>query len=287
MDGFFLIDKLEGWTSRDVVTKIFHKFHTRKVGHTGTLDPFATGLLIVSIGAGNKASHFLEGLDKEYIAELKLCSSTSTGDKNGDVLDTKEVPDLNEEHIKEVLDSFLGKQSQIPPKYSAVHVHGVKAYKLMYHGIEIKDSDIKPREIEIKNIEFISYENHILKFKALVSKGTYIRVLGEDIAKRLNTIGHLITLRRTKVGLFNVEDAVSIDDTSEDTLVSISDGLKHLPHIVATGKNEYKAVHGANIDINIAPNENRILIVDINNKAIAVYDKVDGRFVCTRGIYSK
>ena len=196
MNGFFLIDKKEGWTSRDVVTKISHIFHVKKVGHSGTLDPFATGLLVVSIGNATKTNICLDGLDKEYIATLKLGGRTLSGDKTNDILEEKPIKTPTKEKIEEVFKSMLGPQKQVPPMVSSVRYKGQKLYHLALQGIEVE----RPaRDINIYELELLYNTEDTITFRAKVSKGTYIRALGEEIAEKLGNLGYLISLRRTMV----------------------------------------------------------------------------------------
>ena len=205
MNGFFLIDKQEGWTSRDVVTKISHIFHERKTGHSGTLDPFATGLLVVSVGRATKTNICLDGLDKEYIATLKLGGRTMSGDKTNEIVETKPVITPSKDEVLRVFESLTGPQKQVPPMVSSVRYKGQKLYHLALQGIEV---DRPARDINIYSLELLELKDDEIVFKASVSKGTYIRVLGEEIANRLNNLGYLTALRRTKVGPFNIEDAI-------------------------------------------------------------------------------
>ena len=211
MDGVILINKGKGCTSHDVVNKVKHIFN-EKVGHTGTLDPNATGLLPLLIGKGTKLSYYLINHDKEYEVTLKLGMKTDTADEEGIVIEKQEVDRkvLQEENIKNVLNSFIGKQMQTPPIYSAIKINGKKLYEYARKNIEV---DIKPRQIEIYNIcmNKIEADENLIQFKVQCSKGTYIRSLCEDIAKRLGTIGYMKELNRTKVGIFKIEDSITIE----------------------------------------------------------------------------
>lgn len=285
MNGFFLIDKKENWTSRDVVTKLSHIFHIKKIGHAGTLDPFATGLLLVAVNQATKAINFIEDYDKEYIATIKLGNKTDTGDKTGKTILEKDIPSITIEDIKKVLDSFLGPQLQTPPKYSAVHVNGVKAYKLMYRNEEISEGAIKPKEINVKNIELLSFNHQDeITFKATVSKGTYLRVLGEDIAERLNTVGHLISLRRTKMGKLDVINAKDVLLVKEDDVIPISEILADEFTLKVDDEMAIKIKNGVSCNKINAPS-NRILFIDKNNNALAIYERIDNRYICKRGLW--
>ena len=211
-----MINKSKGWTSHDIVNKIKHIFNV-KVGHTGTLDPNATGLLPILLGQGTKLSSYLINHDKEYSVLLKLGIKTDTADSEGNIL-SEEIVDnniLNKEKVENVLKQFLGKQEQIPPMYSAIKVNGKKLYEYARKNINIK---VKPRKIEIYEIDLknISTENREIEFKVKCSKGTYIRSLCENIAEKLGTIGYMKELNRTVVGEFNIDDSISVDDLEKN-----------------------------------------------------------------------
>ena len=216
MDGIILINKKKGCTSHGVVNKVKHIFN-EKVGHTGTLDPNATGLLPILIGKGTKLSYYLINHDKEYKVTLKLGERTDTADSEGKVIEKQDVnvEMLSEEIISKTLNSFIGKQEQIPPMYSAIKVNGKKLYEYARKNIEV---DLKPREIEIYDIKLneIEREEKLICFTVHCSKGTYIRSLCEDIAKSLGTIGYMKGLNRTKVGIFDIKDSISIEELEDN-----------------------------------------------------------------------
>lgn len=212
MNEIILVDKPSGWTSFDVVAKIRGKFRAEnpgqkiKVGHAGTLDPFATGLLIVLVGDATKQQDKFMKLDKEYEATLKLGYTSTTGDPEGTV---EKIPNTkyqipNGDQVKEILSLFSGVIEQTPPKYSAIKINGQRAYKLARAGREVK---IEPRKITINELSIISYQFPILKIRVGCSSGTYIRTLAEDIGKKLGCGAYLTELRRTKVGKYSIEDA--------------------------------------------------------------------------------
>ena len=197
-----------GWTSFDVVKKIKNILNV-KVGHAGTLDPFAEGVLIVGTGSDTKLLGNIATNNKSYIATLILGKSTDTLDSEGEVNNIKKIPNLSECDIKNTLEKFKGQTYQTPPMYSAKKVNGVRLYKLARKNISVYR---KPALINIFSIKFLSFDSPILKFSVSCSKGTYVRVLGSDIAKKLGTVGYLDRLIRTNVGKFNLDDSLKIEE---------------------------------------------------------------------------
>lgn len=206
-DGILLVDKNEGETSSDVVRKIKKTVNVRKVGHAGTLDPFATGLLIVLLGQGTKLSPYLMPGRKRYRATIRLGVETDTLDLTGQIIRSRPVPDLDPWEIKECTLEFIGEIEQIPPIYSAVNLNGKRAYKLARKGINI---ELKKRSVRIYSIEIISIELPYITMEIECSGGTYIRSLAADIGEKLNTCAHLKALRRLASGSFNVIDAIDL-----------------------------------------------------------------------------
>lgn len=224
ISGIFLLDKAKGASSNRVMQQVKHAFQAEKAGHTGALDPMATGLLPVCLGEATKFSHYLLDANKGYNATIKLGSQTDTGDTEGEVVVTADVPVLNEASIATVLSHFMGAQKQVPPMYSALKKDGKKLYELARAGETVE----RPaRDIHIYELSVLSYdaENTELHISVTCSKGTYIRVLGEDIAKALGTAGHLSALRRTKTGSFQLDDAMTFDSLSEIEDMTEKDGL--------------------------------------------------------------
>lgn len=208
MDKLLVVNKEKNLTSRDVVNNLTKIFNTKKIGHTGTLDPIATGVLVCLFGKYTKLVDLLTSLDKEYIAEIKLGIKTDTGDITGSIIENKKYNITKEEIIK-VFKKFPQKYEQTVPKYSAVKINGKKLYEYARNNIEI---ELPKREVSIFSLELIDYEKDIIKFKTHVSKGTYIRSLIEDICEKLGTIGTMNNLIRTKQGGFDIEDSFILDD---------------------------------------------------------------------------
>ena len=215
MQGILIINKQKGYTSQDVVSKVKKILNIKKAGHTGTLDPMATGVLPIMLGNYTKLSKYLIEHDKTYIAKLKLGEKSSTGDLEGEIIEKQDInPSLiSIEKITQVLNSFIGKQKQTPPKYSAIKINGKKLYEYAREGIDI---EIPEREIEIYDIKLISFKDYEIEFEVSSSKGTYIRTLCEDIAEKLETVGVMTSLIRTKVDKFKIEDSIKLEDLNTE-----------------------------------------------------------------------
>lgn len=216
MNGIIIVNKPKGCTSHDIVYKI-KKLFGEKVGHTGTLDPMAEGVLPILIGKGTLLSKYLINHNKKYIVKLQLGIKTDTADSEGKIIEEKTVnlELLNRENIINILKTFIGKQQQIPPIYSAIKVNGKKLYEYARKGQEV---NLKPRQIEIFEMNLIEYskEKKQIQFEVYCGKGTYIRSLCEDIAKKFETVGYMKELKRTQVGDFIIEDSVIIDDLEKN-----------------------------------------------------------------------
>jgi len=203
------IYKARGMTSFSVVRSIRYITKEKKVGHAGTLDPFAEGVLIIGTGKDTKKLTEITNDTKTYIASIKLGVLTNTLDIEGEIIKEKEIPKLDSQRIKRILNSFLGDSMQEPPMFSAKKIDGKKLYELARKNIIVKRNPVK---ITIDAIELLDYNNSHITFSVTVSKGTYIRVLGKNIAEKLGTVGHLDHLIRTRVGSFLVDDSITIDN---------------------------------------------------------------------------
>ena len=222
IDGLLIFDKEKGITSHDLVYKVRKKLGIKKVGHTGTLDPMATGVLVISIGKGTKTSDYILSSDKVYEAKIKLGVLTDSYDITGKILEEEDVC-FTDEDIKDALIKFTGKISQRPPIYSALKVKGKKLYEYAREG---KDVEIKKRDVEIYKIELLDF-NGKDEFTILtkVSKGTYIRSLANDLGRSLGTYGTLTELRRTRSGSFKIEDAIKVSDFERSSLDEIKEKI--------------------------------------------------------------
>lgn len=217
MDGILIINKPKGYTSHDVVNVLRKALNTRKIGHTGTLDPNATGVLPVLVGTATKISKYLVEHDKTYIATVKLGERTDTGDSEGRLIEEDtDLLNVSYEQLEEILKTFIGKQKQIPPQYSAIKINGKKAYEYARQGQAI---ELEPRDIEIYSIKLMKLEEKEITFEVSCSKGTYIRVLCEDLAKALGTIGYMKELTRTEVNNFKIEDSLTLDEIKENSQI--------------------------------------------------------------------
>ncbi|MBX7148170.1 tRNA pseudouridine(55) synthase TruB [bacterium] len=211
MHGFFLIDKPAGISSNKALSQIKRNLKIKKMGHTGTLDPFAQGLLVAASGEATKFIYYLEAADKCYEAKLQLGVKTDTLDSYGQILEKQDISKIDKDKIESVFNQFLGPQLQIPPMFSAKKVDGDKLYDLARKGIEVER---KACSIEIKKLVLLDQQSDSMSFEVVCSKGTYVRVLGEDIAGALGNLGHLSYLKRISSDGFNVKDALAPEKLS-------------------------------------------------------------------------
>lgn len=207
LEGILLIDKPQGCTSHDVVDRVRRKLKMKRIGHAGTLDPLATGLLIILVGKATKASQYLISLGKKYAATMLLGQATDSQDAEGQVVATHEVPNFSQEQIDAIMQTFDGDQYQLPPMFSAKKVGGVPLYKLARRGEEVER---KARFIHISKIEITDFHIPKVAFKLECSKGTYVRTIAHDIGQKLGCGAHLIQLRRTATDKFKIEDALPL-----------------------------------------------------------------------------
>lgn len=222
MAGVLLIDKPTDHTSHDVVARLRGKLKMKKIGHAGTLDPMATGLLIILVGKATRISQYLISLDKEYTGTIELGKITDTQDAEGEVMETRPVPALTEAEVLAGMRSFLGDQYQTPPMYSAIKIGGVPLYKKARKGQEVER---EPRFIRISNFELTGFELPRFDFKLRCSKGTYVRTIAHDLGQKLGCGAHLAALRRTATDQFNVDQALTMDEIEKLSLPEIEKRL--------------------------------------------------------------
>lgn len=227
-DGVLLVDKAGGMTSHDVVALVRRQLGIKKVGHCGTLDPIATGLLLITVGRGTKVQDLLMSEDKEYVGTLTLGVTTSTQDREGEILETKSIPQLTEKQIRAAFDKFRGDFYQTPPMVSAKKHGGVPLYKLARQG---KVVEREPRFVHVYRYSIDGITLPEVNFTVLCSKGFYVRTYAHDIGEMLGCGAHLKALRRTTSGRFNVADAVGIDKIKESTREELTPRILSLPQV--------------------------------------------------------
>ena len=273
IDGILLLDKPFMLSSNNAIQKIKKQFNIRKVGHTGTLDPLATGLLPVCMGNATRISQFLINSDKTYRATINLGIKTSTGDKEGETIErcSSDVS-ADPSKIGLVLQSFIGEQNQIPPMYSAIKHNGERLYKLAQRGLSVSR---KPRSIKIISINLISINDNHLELIIECSKGTYIRTLAEDIANKLGTVGHIDQLRRLSIKCFDKQSMFSLDeimnsDRIDKFLIPIDRPLKHLVKLNFSESDSLMFRNGLPIPINHIPNDEPDFIRIYNDDSLFI-----------------
>ena len=270
MDQLFVVNKPRSFTSRDVVNKLSKILKIKKIGHTGTLDPIATGVLVCLTGKYTKLVDLLTSLDKEYIAEIKAGIKTDTGDITGNVIEVKNKA-ISKSDVEKVFVEFPKKYLQTVPKYSAVKTNGKKLYEYARENIEV---ELPKREVNIYSLELIEFNEDIIKFRTHVSKGTYIRSLIEDICDNLGIVGTMNSLVRTKQGKFDISDAKTLEEIEKNSLKgkNIHEFLDY-PCVNINDNEIKKVVNGGKIKNNYNIKDKVILMRD--NVDLAIYE-VDG-----------
>ena len=272
MNGILLVNKDKDMTSRDVVNILSKKFNTRHIGHTGTLDPIATGVMGIAIGDGLKIVDLLINDNKEYIATVKLGVSTDTLDITGTILEEVNKFKLSREQLMEVLNSFLGTSIQEVPYYSAIKVNGKRLYEYARENISV---ELPKREIEIFDIELLEYKEDEFSFRVKVSKGTYIRSLIRDIGNRINIPCCMKYLQRTIQGNFKIKDSYTLEDIKSDKykIISIKDSLEGYKFIEVDNYLENKILNGRILDNRY--NDEKIVFINSNDEVLAIYKVYD------------
>lgn len=282
MDGIYLLNKPSGITSRDLVDGLGKKFNTKKVGHTGTLDPFADGLMILTVGKATKAGMFLEALDKRYEATIQLGSKTDTGDLTGNVIESTPLIDLYDQYVNDTLESMIGPQLQTPPMYSAIKQNGTPLYQFAREG---KTVEREARPIFIHEMKLIKLTKDTIRFSVRCSKGTYVRTLAEDIAQKFGLVGHLTHLTRIAIGQYKLAAAKSLDSISIDHRLSVYQALSFMDQVMINDPIQIKAIKDGKPFLQTHP-KNRILLIDGQKEVLAVYDRFEGNvFKPVRGLF--
>ena len=269
MSGIIIVDKPKDFTSRDVVNIISRELHEKKVGHTGTLDPLATGVLVVCVGKYTKLVDMLSSLDKEYIAEVKLGLETDTLDITGKVVKKEEVH-LTKMEILKAFSKFTGEYLMEVPKYSAIKVNGKKLYEYAREGIDVK---LPVKKVHVYELELLSFYHDTISFRTRVEKGTYIRSLIRDIMKYLGVVGTMSNLIRIKQGNFKIEDACSIDDIKNHQFKWLqAKDVLDIP-IYTLDDHQYKKVSNGN-SIYLDRDDDMLLLI-YRDEEVAIYKKSD------------
>ena len=287
MDGVLILDKPEDCTSHDVVARCRRLLRTKRIGHTGTLDPFATGVLVILVGKATRLARFLDKDEKEYEAVIQFGYETDTGDRTGESRSSNyEFRNFSDDEFEKVLSEFRGEIEQTPPMYSAKKIRGKKLYELAREGLEIER---KPVEVNIYNIELIKEQRTKNKaqrtIRVLCSAGTYIRTLAEDIGRKIGVGAHLAELRRIRAGKFSIEKALNFEDlaeieNAEKSLISMNESVSHLPEIILNESEVIKTVNGMKLFCEnfTATDEQAVRMINEMENLVAVgtYSKTDG-----------
>ena len=270
LNGILIIDKPANFTSRDVVNKVSSLLNTKKIGHTGTLDPIATGVLVLTIGKCTKLSNLLTSSYKEYIASFKLGFETDTLDITGTIT-KKSQKNVTQKEIEEKIHAYKGKYNQTVPKYSAVKINGKKLYEYARENIDV---ELPSRIVDIQNIEILSIEKDEITIKTTVSKGTYIRSLIRDIGTSLETYATMTSLKRIKQGKFSIEDSYTIENIEEKkySLLKPIEFLNEIDSIEVNEDTLKKVQNGVKLQLK---NNNDLVKFTKNNEVIAIYQKTD------------
>jgi tRNA pseudouridine55 synthase len=249
MTGILVIDKPQGWTSHDVVQKVRSLFQEKRIGHTGTLDPLATGVLVLCIGKATRIVRYLQTDDKEYQAELKLGVRTDTQDADGRVIESRSYLPPTRDEVERTILALRGGNLQRPPIFSAVKVGGVPAHRLARKGAA---PELRERKVTIHDISILDYADPLVRFTVTCSKGTYVRTLCDEIGNRIGCGAHLTSLRRMRAGRFLIDQAWSLDRVSDaaasgrqnEVLTSLNEALADRPGITVTADDAKKLLHG-------------------------------------------
>ncbi len=292
MNGILVVDKPTGCTSHDVVQKVRRALKQRSVGHAGTLDPLATGVLVIAIGEATKLVSHLQSDDKKYEVEIALGAETDTLDAEGNVVVTSEVPHLDRAHVEAMLESFLGRHRQTPPAFSAIKVEGTPLHRRARRGEEVEPP---VREVELHAAELISMDPELVRIVLHCGKGFYVRSFARDLARALGTVGHVRSLRRVASGAFSIEDALAADALTADTigsrLIPLREACGALPRVELDEQGAEDARHGRPIRPEVivggawrdAAAEDSLALFGPNGEPVALGRRQDDRIRIVRG----
>jgi tRNA pseudouridine55 synthase len=265
--GILLVDKPYGVTSHDVVNEVRHKFHTKRVGHAGTLDPLATGVLVVAVGPATRFLQYLPLEPKEYIAEVQFGEATDTYDKEGAVTHSGPVPENLEAALRQAIPSFMGLVTQTPPMYSAVKVNGKPLYRYARNGQTIER---EPRTIHVSQMEVQEISGSQAKIKILCSGGTYVRTLAHDLGEKLGCGAHLSGLLRTAVGRFQLPQTTPLADIRPDLLIPLRKALPPMPLIELDAQATRQVREGRQIRIDCEPSNSLVGLIEPKGEVFSV-----------------
>lgn len=270
MNGIIVVNKERDYTSRDVVNILCKKFGIKRIGHTGTLDPIATGVLVVCIGKYTKLVSKITSEDKEYVATIKLGIKTDTLDITGNVLEKSDKQSVDSEILINTLYSFIGTYMQEVPAYSAVKINGKKLYEYARNDIDVV---LPKREVSIKKIELLENKGEIIKFRVVVSKGTYIRSLIQDICNALGVLGTMESLSRTRQGNFTMDSAYSLQqiENNDYKLLTVEDVFDY-PIYILSDEEYWKVSNGVSLEINAT---NEFLLMKYKENVLAIYQHME------------
>lgn len=275
-EGFLLVDKPGGWTSHDVVAKVRNLAQTRKVGHAGTLDPMATGLLVLGLGRATRLLRFVQGLPKEYTARARFGIATDTLDADGTEVGRTPLP-VSLESVRAVLPSFRGEIEQVPPMASAIKVGGQRLYELARRREEIERPARPVHIFELEATDLVEGDYPLVELRVVCSSGTYVRSLADDIAGALGGRAHLVALRRTRIGSHQVGEAAGMEALSErptaiaDLVLSFSDGLKDLTSLTVDADLGRRIAHGSVLTPGELPIDEPTVVLDGAGNLLAIY----------------
>ncbi|MBR0469949.1 MAG: tRNA pseudouridine(55) synthase TruB [Clostridia bacterium] len=289
MNGIIIVDKPQGKTSHDIVYAIRRLTGIKKVGHTGTLDPMATGVLPICIGSATKVADMLTLSDKAYTAEFVLGKTTDTLDAEGEVLTESKV-NVTGDEIRAAVMSFVGEIEQIPPMYSAIKQNGKKLYELARQGIEVER---KPRKVTINSIDILEINGKTVTIDVSCSKGTYIRTLCADIGERLGTGAYMTKLRRTKTGIFAISESYTLEElgtlnelgTLKDVIIPVDKMFSEYPKIILNEKQKKSVTNG--VRMTYKGRENQVYrVYDENKNFLCISKIIDGKLTLEKSFWS-